>query len=105
MRARSWKNRRTSTWYCSEYWLMMSLTGISSQILTLAEPVTGLIMGQKTYEQGPRGANDFVLPGINGEVVPTRDSQPMAEAILRCWERSQNGPRSNVAEIRARLSV
>src|SRR5262245_41545147 len=50
------------------------------------------------------GANDFVRPGINGEVVPIRDSQAIAEAILRCWERSQNGPPSNVAEIHAQLS-
>jgi glycosyltransferase involved in cell wall biosynthesis len=50
------------------------------------------------------GANDFVQAGMNGEVVPIRDSQAIAEAILQCWERSQNGPPSNVAEIHAQLS-
>jgi glycosyltransferase involved in cell wall biosynthesis len=34
------------------------------------------------------GANDFVQPGINGEVVPIRDSAATAEAILKCAERA-----------------
>jgi alpha-maltose-1-phosphate synthase len=33
------------------------------------------------------GANDLVQPGINGEVVPIRDPQAIAEAILKCAER------------------
>src|SRR5436309_15509081 len=30
------------------------------------------------------GANDFVLPGINGQVVPIRDGKAITEAILKC---------------------
>ena len=32
------------------------------------------------------GANDFVQPGVNGEVVPIRDPQAMADAILKWAE-------------------
>jgi len=34
------------------------------------------------------GAKDFVEPGINGEIVPIRDPQAAADAILKCGERS-----------------
>jgi glycosyltransferase involved in cell wall biosynthesis len=33
------------------------------------------------------GVSDFVIPGVNGEVVPIRDPQAAAEAIMRCYER------------------
>lgn len=33
------------------------------------------------------GVSDFVIPGINGEVVPIRDPQAAAAAIIRCYER------------------
>jgi glycosyltransferase involved in cell wall biosynthesis len=33
------------------------------------------------------GFSDFVKPGKNGEVVPIRDPQAAADAIIRCYER------------------
>lgn len=38
------------------------------------------------------GANDFVMPGGNGEIVPIRDPRATAEAVLNCWERTKFGP-------------
>jgi len=32
------------------------------------------------------GANDFVRPGVSGEVVPIRDPQAIAEAVLKWAE-------------------
>ena len=32
------------------------------------------------------GANDFVRPGVNGEVVPIRDPQAIADAVLKWAE-------------------
>jgi glycosyltransferase involved in cell wall biosynthesis len=32
------------------------------------------------------GANDFVQPGVNGEVVPIRDPQAVADAVLKWAE-------------------
>ncbi len=50
------------------------------------------------------GADDFVQPGVNGEIVAIRDPQQTAEAILKCWERvqEQQGPPSG--DFRAELS-
>jgi glycosyltransferase involved in cell wall biosynthesis len=50
------------------------------------------------------GANDFVQPGVNGEVVLIRDPAAMAEAILRCFERQLADERPAVTEIHQRLS-
>ncbi len=50
------------------------------------------------------GANDFVEPGINGEIVPIRDAQATAEAILKCAERAQSGQALDMAELRQKLS-
>jgi glycosyltransferase involved in cell wall biosynthesis len=50
------------------------------------------------------GANDFVQPGVNGEIVPIRDPAATAEAILKCWERIQQNPVSTVADLREKLS-
>jgi glycosyltransferase involved in cell wall biosynthesis len=33
------------------------------------------------------GTADFIQPGVNGEIVPIRDPQATAEAILKCYER------------------
>lgn len=39
------------------------------------------------------GTSDFIQPGVNGEVVPIRDPQATAEAIIRCYERRRDqGP-------------
>lgn len=50
------------------------------------------------------GANDFVTPGVNGEVVPIRDAVATAEGILKCWERVQKNPVAEVAELQMKLS-
>jgi glycosyltransferase involved in cell wall biosynthesis len=50
------------------------------------------------------GANDFVKPGVNGEVVPIRDAQAAARAILACWERVQQGAVTDVRDLHRRLS-
>lgn len=50
------------------------------------------------------GANDFVQPGINGEVVPIRDPQAIAEAIVKCFDRILAGQRPPVADLHQRLS-
>ncbi len=50
------------------------------------------------------GANDFVTPGVNGEVVPIRDAPATAEAILKCWERAQMDRPADVSALREQLS-
>jgi glycosyltransferase involved in cell wall biosynthesis len=50
------------------------------------------------------GANDFVQPGMNGEIVPIRDPQATAEGILKCWERIQTGNTTPVKDLHEKLS-
>jgi len=50
------------------------------------------------------GANDFVEPAVNGEVVPIRDASATAEAILKCYERSRRSAVPNLAELQQKLS-
>jgi len=50
------------------------------------------------------GASDFVETGHNGEVVPIRDPQAAAEAILKCWERARSGASPRVADLQEKLS-
>jgi len=50
------------------------------------------------------GAADLVQPGVNGEIVPIRDPQATAEAILKCYERAQSGPHPPVGDLQRRLS-
>lgn len=50
------------------------------------------------------GANDFVQPGINGEIVPIRDPRATAEGILRCWDRIQAGHQVHIGDLASRLS-
>jgi glycosyltransferase involved in cell wall biosynthesis len=50
------------------------------------------------------GANDFVSPGVNGEIVPIRDASATAEAILKCAERTQHGISPDLTALRQRLS-
>jgi len=50
------------------------------------------------------GANDFVQPGVNGEVVPIRDPQALAEATLKCWERVKQGAKPSLTGLHEQLS-
>src|SRR5207245_2200608 len=50
------------------------------------------------------GANDFVRPGANGEVVPIRDPRAIAEAVLKCWERVRTGEPALADDITGELS-
>ena len=50
------------------------------------------------------GANDFIKPGVNGEVVAIRDSQATAEAILKCAERLRSRTAPDLTELRQKLS-
>lgn len=38
------------------------------------------------------GASDFIEPGINGEIVPIRDPESAAAAIVKCYERKLQEP-------------
>ena len=51
------------------------------------------------------GANDFVQPGVNGEIVPIRDAPAIAGGILKCFERLLAGGPPRVTNLRERLSV
>lgn len=37
------------------------------------------------------GTNDFIIDEVNGSVVPIRDPQAIADAVLRWWEKIQTG--------------
>jgi glycosyltransferase involved in cell wall biosynthesis len=51
------------------------------------------------------GASDLIRPGQNGEVVPIRDPQALAEATLRWWDRIRAGERiGGFDELSSRLS-
>ena len=50
------------------------------------------------------GASDVVQPGVSGEIVPIRDSNATAEAILKCWARVERGERPQLEDLRERLS-
>jgi alpha-maltose-1-phosphate synthase len=50
------------------------------------------------------GTHDFVVPGVNGEVVPIRDAPAAAEAVLKCYERLRAGQRPQVGELHQKLS-
>jgi glycosyltransferase involved in cell wall biosynthesis len=50
------------------------------------------------------GANDFVDPGRNGEIVAIRDPKGTAEGILRCWDRAEKGEPVNAQELASRFS-
>jgi len=51
------------------------------------------------------GASDLICPGENGEVVPIRDPQALANAALKWWERIRAGERIGGFEsLKARLS-
>jgi glycosyltransferase involved in cell wall biosynthesis len=50
------------------------------------------------------GANDFIVAGKNGEVVPIRDAAAAAEAILKGWTRVQAGQTVQVGDLHRQLS-
>jgi glycosyltransferase involved in cell wall biosynthesis len=51
------------------------------------------------------GASDLIRPGENGEVVPIRDSEALAGAALKWWERIRAEERiSGYDELKSRLS-
>jgi alpha-maltose-1-phosphate synthase len=51
------------------------------------------------------GASDLIRPSENGEVVPIRDSEALAQAALKWWERIRNGERiGGYEELKCRLS-
>lgn len=50
------------------------------------------------------GTSDFIVPGRNGEVVPIRDAQAMADAVLAWWERIRAGSGSATQFDRSRFS-
>jgi glycosyltransferase involved in cell wall biosynthesis len=50
------------------------------------------------------GANDFVLPGVSGEIVPIRDANAIVEASLKCFERGRTEQPVVDAELRRQLS-
>ena len=50
------------------------------------------------------GANDFVRPGVNGEIVPIRDPGAIANAILKWRDKLQAGERPPVEELHRQLS-
>jgi glycosyltransferase involved in cell wall biosynthesis len=50
------------------------------------------------------GANDFVQPGLNGEIVPIRDSIAAAEAILKWGEKRMAGEVVDNSSVARQLS-
>jgi glycosyltransferase involved in cell wall biosynthesis len=51
------------------------------------------------------GASDLIRPGENGEVVPIRDPQALAQAALKWWDRIRAGERiGGYDELKQRLS-
>jgi len=45
--------------------------------------VEALVSGLPTITTPNTGASDFIQPGVNGEVVPIRDAQAIADAVLK----------------------
>ncbi len=50
------------------------------------------------------GVSDFVIPGVNGEVVPIRDPQAAADAIIRSYERRIAGTGFSNEDLQRALS-
>ncbi|RYD85160.1 MAG: glycosyltransferase [Verrucomicrobiaceae bacterium] len=50
------------------------------------------------------GANDYIIPGVNGSVVPIRDAAAIADAACEWWERIQGGHRIDVSSFADQLS-
>ena len=50
------------------------------------------------------GASDLITSGQNGEVVPVRDAQATATAILKWWQKIEQGHVVNTETLTQRLS-
>ncbi|MBC7979167.1 MAG: glycosyltransferase family 4 protein [Armatimonadetes bacterium] len=50
------------------------------------------------------GFSDFVVPGKNGEIVPIRDPQSAADAIIRCYELKTSGQAFVDTDLKSSLS-
>ncbi|MEI8285260.1 MAG: glycosyltransferase family 4 protein [bacterium] len=50
------------------------------------------------------GANDYIVPGVNGAVVPIRDSKSIANEACSWWERIRSGHRVNTEGFAQQLS-
>lgn len=50
------------------------------------------------------GFSDFIIPGKNGEIVPIRDPQAAADAIVRCYERRIRGEGFFDSQLKSSLS-
>lgn len=50
------------------------------------------------------GASDLVIRGVNGDVVPIKDSQAIAEAALRWWTKIENGLIVDNSHVHRKLS-
>jgi glycosyltransferase involved in cell wall biosynthesis len=50
------------------------------------------------------GAADYIQSGVNGEIVPIRDPEAMAEAAICWWKKIKDGYKPPVAELRESLS-
>jgi glycosyltransferase involved in cell wall biosynthesis len=51
------------------------------------------------------GSSELIQPGVDGEIVPIRDPEATAEAVLKWWASIQEGKRlENMSQIRGRLS-
>jgi glycosyltransferase involved in cell wall biosynthesis len=51
------------------------------------------------------GANDYVTEGVNGSIVPLRDSEAIASEALTWWNRIQEGYQVPVSDIENSLSI
>ncbi len=53
--------------------------------------IEALACGLPTVVTAHCGTNDLVEPGVNGEVIPIRDPDAIAQAVLKWWERIDSG--------------
>jgi alpha-maltose-1-phosphate synthase len=65
----------------------------------------GLACGLPVVTTTNTGASDLIRPGENGEVVPIRDPEALAQAALKWWDRIRAGQRvGGREELERRLS-
>ncbi len=51
------------------------------------------------------GANDYLTEGVNGSLIPLRDSVAIADTAIQWWERIRNGYRVPVGDLHQRLAI